>query len=249
MQLNQRFYEVFGKKPVIGMIHLAGENPVRRALQEIKIYAEEGIDGALIEDYHGTIDDVVETLKLVSQMETGLAIGVNILHEEDNFEKSMPLAAEYKADFVQLDYVAGKYTRAELNFEKYAKVKEQYPHIIVMGGVWPKYYTAVPGSYLKKDIEEGMKRAEAIVVTGRATGMATPFEKILRFREILGSHILGVGAGLTPANAYEQMRIADFAIIGSAFKEDSDTFKIVSRPKIREIMPEIEKARNEEKKL
>ena len=49
------------KKPTIGMIHLAGSNKserVRRALEELTIYEREGINGAIIEDYHGNFEDV-----------------------------------------------------------------------------------------------------------------------------------------------------------------------------------------------
>ena len=48
------------EKPIIGMIHLAGRDSsekVERALDEIVIYEEEGLDGVIIEDYHGSPDD------------------------------------------------------------------------------------------------------------------------------------------------------------------------------------------------
>ena len=63
MQLNQRYHQVFGKIPILGMIHLAGDKPVKRALEELAIFEEEGVDGAIIENYHGTIWNVIETFK------------------------------------------------------------------------------------------------------------------------------------------------------------------------------------------
>ena len=52
------FKNLFGEeKAVIGMIHLAGVDLVEktaRALEEIRIYEEEGLQGVIIEDYHGT---------------------------------------------------------------------------------------------------------------------------------------------------------------------------------------------------
>ena len=57
---------IFGiKKPVIGMIHLAGDGlnaKIDRALEELNIFDEEGINGAIIEDYHATPRDVYETI-------------------------------------------------------------------------------------------------------------------------------------------------------------------------------------------
>ena len=49
-----------------------------------------------------------------------------------------------------------------------------------------------------------------------------------------------VGAGVNAKNVYEQLRVADGAIVGSYFKEDiygqSDTRRIVSREKVGELM-------------
>ena len=41
-------------KPIIGMIHLAGDTQkekVSRALEELELYEQEGVDGAIIENY------------------------------------------------------------------------------------------------------------------------------------------------------------------------------------------------------
>ena len=42
------------------MIHLSGLDPVERALKEIEIYETEGLDGIIVENYHGTIDEIIE---------------------------------------------------------------------------------------------------------------------------------------------------------------------------------------------
>ncbi|MDD5192131.1 MAG: hypothetical protein PHH54_00860 [Candidatus Nanoarchaeia archaeon] len=65
MNLN-KFEKLFSvRKPIIGMIHLAGkkEEKVERALEELMIYQEEGVNGAIIEDYHGTYTDICDTLE------------------------------------------------------------------------------------------------------------------------------------------------------------------------------------------
>ena len=66
-----KFNEVFGYKPIIGMIHLAGGDrltacslktrlKIERAIEELAVFEEEGLDGAIIENYHA---DYLETLK------------------------------------------------------------------------------------------------------------------------------------------------------------------------------------------
>jgi len=229
------------------MIHLAGNDPIKRAIEEIAIYEKEGIDGVIIENYHGTVEDVIQTLKKTSNMKTRIVVGVNILPNE--FEHAFTLAHKYGANFIQLDYVAGRYSKGELDVKAYSACKEKYPNILVLGGVWPKYYTPVEGSNLEVDLMEAKSRAEAVVVTGAETGMETPLGKIKKFREIIGGKPLVVGAGLTVENAYEQLCISDGAIVGSFFKEGGDTRNPVDRIKIRDFMSivrEVRKHQNDE---
>lgn len=247
MELNNRYNQVFGKIPILGMIHLAGQNPVKRALEELALFEEEEVDGAIIENYHGSIKDVIATLQEIHKRKPKVVIGVNVLPNE--FYQSLPLAQKYGADFVQLDQVAGVYRSGQLDFENYRQVKQQNPEIIVLGGVWPKYYHPIEGSDLEKDLKMGMERAEAIVVTGAGTGQETPFDKIRRFREIIGEHPLVVGAGLTPDNAYEQLCRSNGAIVGTSLKIDDNTYNPMDRQRIRDFMSVVKEARKYQENL
>ena len=241
MELNNRYNQVFGKIPILGMIHLAGQNPTKRALEELALFEEEGIDGAIIENYHGSVEDVIATLWETQKRKRKLVIGVNILPNE--FDQSLLLARKYGVDFVQMDYVSGIYWSGQLDFEHYRQVKQENPEIIVLGGVWPKYYHPIKGSDLEADLRVGVQRAEAIVVTGAGTGQETPFDKIRRFREIIGEHSLVIGAGLTPDNAYEQLCISNGAIVGTSLKLDDDTYNPVDRQRIKDFMSVVREAR------
>ena len=250
MQLKDKFNGIFKNPlPIIGMIHLAGSTPeerVKRAIEEIILFREEGIDGALVENYYyeSTIDDIKETLIIAND---SLPLGVNVLPNE--FDKSIPLAAENHGKFVQLDYVAGTYSHgdAELNTVLYNALKKKYPHIVVLGGVWPKGYTEVSGSNLEYDLKQGMKRADAIVVTGEGTGSETPLDKVKYFRGVLGDFPLVIGAGLTPDNAYQQLSIADGAIVGSYLKGNSDTRNPIDRKRVKDLMSVVNKVRESKK--
>jgi len=238
------------EKPIIGMIHLAGKDPVKRALDELKIFEAEGISGAIVENYYGSIMDVRRTLELAAKQNLSLILGVNVLPNE--FQDSFSLAHNYGARFIQLDQVAGRYVemhgRASSNASKvkqldhtaYSKFRRNYPNLVVLGGVHPKYYVPIAESNLEEDLKKGMERAEAIVVTGEGTGMETPIEKIREFRIILGDYPLIVGAGLNPENAEEQLSVADGAIVGSALKTDNQTGNILNLGKIRTLMNIVE---------
>jgi len=175
MKLNNRYNQVFGKIPILGMIHLAGQNPLKRALEELALFEEEGIDGAIIENYYGSVEDVIATLE-TQKRKRKVVIGVNILPNE--FDQSLLLARKYGVDFVQIDHVSGIYGSGQLDFEHYRQVKRESPEIIVLGGVWPKYYHPIEGSDLEVDLRVGMQRAEAIVVTGAGTVKKHPLIKL-----------------------------------------------------------------------
>jgi len=69
----------FKNKPIIGMIHLSGTYPIERAIEEIKIYEDFGIDGIIVENYHAGVSDVIDVLSVIN---TKLEIGINILPNE-----------------------------------------------------------------------------------------------------------------------------------------------------------------------
>ena len=246
MPINNRFREIFPKKAIIGMIHLAGYDPVKRALDELEVFQEEGIDAAIIENYHGSEQDVYYAVHEIAKRKYDLVLGINVL--PNNFFQSIPLAAENGFDYVQLDHVAGGYNgtprnHETLNVESYVNCKRKHPEIIVMGGVWPKYYTPIKDSKLEDDLYAAKQRAEAIVVTGQGTGMETPLSKIVKFKNLLKGYPLIIGAGVTPENAHQQLKHADGAIVGSSLKVNNNTKNELDRKKIRDLMKEVKQAR------
>lgn len=210
----------FKEKPILGMIHLSGVYPVQQALEEIVIYENAGVNGAIVENYHGGLDEVIEVLQAIP-LSTKIDIGINILPNE--FATAFELADKYGATFIQLDFISGRYlglVSKELDLEKYMIYRLRYPNIKVLGGVWPKYYT--PLSNLEEDLVEAQKRCDAIVVTGSGTGKETPLGKIKSFRQSIGDFPLIIGAGLNQDNLHH-IEYADGAIVGSAFKRNNNT--------------------------
>ena len=107
-----------------------------------------------------------------------------------------------------------------------------------MGGVWPKYYTPMPGSILENDLIDATKLCDMVVVTGSGTGKETPFDKIIKFRETIGDFPIIIGAGLNKGNI-ESLKYADGAIVGSAFKPGNVTTSKVSYELVNEFMKKI----------
>ena len=105
------------KKPVIGMIHLAGDNPVDRGIDELKIYQEEGVEGAIIENYHGSSEKVYQLLKKSNSVGLKIVRCVNLLGD---YSRSFKLAKEFGGKFVQLDSVQ----TPDLNLMSYKRLRK-----------------------------------------------------------------------------------------------------------------------------
>ncbi|MEI7719161.1 MAG: BtpA/SgcQ family protein [archaeon] len=204
-------------KPLIGMLHLAGEGlgeKQDKMFEDMGNLLAGGLDGVIVEDYHGDGNDVVRALALTCDG-SGIARGVNFLQ---NPYDSFRLANLYGAGFVQFDNV----NSPVLKLDRYMAERKKYPGINVLGGVRFKYQPET-GRSLEQDILEGMERCDVIVTTGDGTGLETPITKIRAFKKIMGDFPLFVGAGLTRENAREQLSIANGAIVGSYVKREYPT--------------------------
>jgi len=232
MDMKEKFETIFQiNKPVIGMIHLSGKNNrdrVKRALEELTTYQEEGVDGAIIEDYHGTSQNVYETLKQSSLLRLKIIRGVNVLR---NPYSAFKLAFNFGAKLIQFDSVQ----TPDLDLELYNQLRKEYPNTAVLGGVGFKYISPT-GNPLETDLLEGKSRCEAIVTTGSGTGIETPVKKLREYKRLLGEFPLIVGAGVNLDNVQEQLQICDGAIVGSYFKPHGNTHLPIDRKKVKELM-------------
>ncbi len=233
----------FNKKPIIGMIHMYGsEQAADYAREEVNIFQQEGVDGFILENYHGDLREIRQALEWIDEIPDNMLKGINILPNE--IVTAYELAAAYRLDFIQLDYISGTYERAsEFDIKNYLKFRNRFPDIKILGGVWPKYYEPVSGSKLWEDIETAQERCDAIVVTGTGTGKETPLDKIKEFKKLAGETPIIIGAGLTPENVREQLIHADGAIVGSTFKKFGKTTNPINRELVKDFMSEVNKIR------
>ncbi len=227
-------------KPIIGMIHLAGASPrerLERAYAELQIYQSEGVDGAIIEDYHGSFEDLVRVLSDSRFAKLELVIGINYLASP--FDSQALASVSRHARFVQYDDIQ---TLDEEESVKYDLRRGSYPRLAVFGGVRFKGNRPT-GRPLEQDIKRAMGRCEAIVTTGSGTGIETPLIKLQEFRALMGDFPLIVGAGVTAENVARQLEYADGAIVGSYFKPDGNTELPVDRTRVKDLMDVVKQLR------
>lgn len=75
--------------------------------------------------------------------------------------------------------------------------------------------------------------ADAVILTGSATGVATDVELLARVREAIPGARIYVGSGVTAETVAETLRHADGVIVGTALKRDGETAAEVDPARVR----------------
>ncbi|NUS67483.1 MAG: hypothetical protein HOQ41_03955 [Ensifer adhaerens] len=225
-----RFGDTFTiQKPILGMLHLAGDGAqakLAQAEEEARIMAGEGVDGLVVENYFGDAEDVERVLERIFHLDLGTRIGVNVLRDD---ARAFALARTYPVAFIPVDSVAGHLPpEADAPFATELQARRGGVTALLLGGVRFKYQPVLSGRLEEEDVRIGASRCDGLVVTSDATGQPTDMDKVARFRAATdGETPLLIGAGLTEANASEQLAQADGAVVGSWFKHDhKDTGRV-----------------------
>lgn len=233
------------EKPVIGMIHCAGEDDEKAftlAKEEIDIYLDCGIDAVLVETYFGSLPRVEKVLNYLNEKKI-IPYGVNCLNVD---AMGFELANKYNCSFIQVDSVVGHVVpRDEPSIDAFFKIFRSRTKAKVLGGVRFKYQPLLSKNSLEEDLKIGMTRSDVICVTQDATGQETSLDKIKEFKKTLGSFPLFVCAGITAENIDYQMPYLDGMVIGSYFKDNFQDSGKVCFEHVNRIMQKVRKCREE----
>lgn len=247
MSQNGSILSLFAKpKPIIGMLHLKGEEDgtvMERLKREIDLYVENGVDGVIVEGYFGTYPSMVKGLEYVREAKLPIPYGVNCLHVD---AMGFELAMDYDAAFLQLDSVIGHLKpRDEASEAAFLDLYRSRYQGKVMGGVRFKYMPVKSANTVEEDLVIAKDRCDAVCVTQDATGQETSIDKIRQFRGALGDFPLFVAAGLTPENVASSFAYADGAIAGSYFKDTYKDTGDVCAEHVRAMMDAVNAVRSE----
>src|SRR5437899_3315379 len=78
--------------------------------------------------------------------------------------------------------------------------------------------------------------ADALVVSGPATGQATPLAEVKRVRSAVPKAPLLIGSGVTAETAAELLSVADGLIVGTSVKRDGDVEQPVDRARVEKLV-------------
>jgi hypothetical protein len=232
-------------KTLYGVIHLAAlpgapesrqtlDGVEERALQDGRRYAQAGFTGVLVENYGDkpfhpehvgpeTIAAMARIARALRQALPELALGVNVLRNDG--EAALAVAHAAGADFIRVNVLSGlSWSDQGALHGRAARIlrlrKAMDSSVRIFADVDVKHGRMAAHADALEQAEDlvGRAGADALIVTGRATGQPPEAEQISRLRERIGDFPLIVGSGLSADNAAALLAHADGAIVGTSVK-------------------------------
>jgi len=255
----------FDRKQLIGMVHLKPlpgsylydgdlEEVIELALRDARTLEEAGFDAIMIENFGDvpfpkTVDKVtVASFTAVAKVvrdEVSVPVGINVLRNDGVAAYSIAYAI--KADFIRVNVLSGvAYTDQgiiEGIAHELARLRKLLPSgIKVLADVHVKH--AVHFFDFEDAVRDTAERglADAIVVSGKATGKPVDLKKLALAKRISPVPVV-VGSGTTYNNLPELWRYADAFIVGTWLKREGKVENEVSLERAKKLVELAEKMR------
>jgi membrane complex biogenesis BtpA family protein len=265
-----RFAKLFpSPKPVIGVIHLPPlpgfdghpgmARVVAHALADLRVLMAHEVEGVLIENEYDRPHQVTATAAIVAAMKEvthavvaaghDIVVGCEILLNDPR--ASLTVAAETGGRFIRSDYFVDRMSRqgyGEFAIDPAGLVAfrdSAAPEVLILADIQVKYATMIEARSLQESARlAAMHRADAIVVTGDATGDAPRIESLREAAAGIASSgceiQLLIGSGLNALNAASLLSACDGASVGTALMHD----RKISEHKTARVMAGVARARS-----
>jgi membrane complex biogenesis BtpA family protein len=249
-------------RAVIGMVHLRAlpGSPrwdgdmaalVRAALGDARALAEGGADAVLVEN-HGDVPFTARRVDAATvagmavvigelRREIALPIGVNVL--KNDVRSALAVAAATGARFVRVNVHVGAVAADQGIIESEAHDTLRYRRLLgvdvaILADVQAKHGMPLAPVPLELEARDCFSRglADALVVSGAATGEPTPMADLKRVRGAVPEAPLLVGSGTTPETVAELLSVADAVIVGTSVKRDGRLANPVDIERVRRLV-------------
>jgi membrane complex biogenesis BtpA family protein len=254
---------LFGaSKYVIGMVHLlplpgspkwAGQMPdvLGRAVDDARALQQAGIAGLIVENFGDvpfskgpaephTICAMTLAIEAVRKAVT-VPVGVNVLRNDS--KSALAIASITGANFIRVNVHIGAMITDQgiIEGNAYETVryrKELGADVKIFADVLVKHAVPLGDQSIEQAAKDAVHRglADAVIVTGMATGETTSVEDVVRATKALPEFPVLVGSGVNEENVAELLSVADGLIVGTSLKEDGITTNPVDVARVRQLM-------------
>ena len=266
--------ELFGNnKAVIGVVHLLPlpgsarydgqlDLVLARAEQEAAALASGGVNGIIIENFFDVpfAKNRVDTatacaMTLAAQRVkaiSGLPLGINVIRNDAR--SAIAIAAAVGAQFIRVNVLTGAMLCDQGIIEGEAHELMLYRKLLgldrslkIFADVMVKH--AVPlaqWSDIRLVAKDTVKRAlaDAIIISGRATGDAPQQDDLDAVREALPDTPIFIGSGSSRENVRDFLEVADGVIVASSVKRQGLVENPVDVGKIRALVDTVHRIKN-----
>lgn len=240
-------------KMIIGMVHclpLPGtykssnniETVVARAVEDAKCLEQCGYDAIIVENEdlclspHMTKMQFTAMSMIVHEVRKAVSLSVGISCGCLNYEEALSIAQVSGCEFIRtpifVDTVVnynGIISPCSASLIAYRK-QIGAEQVIVLADIQVKHYHMLCNSI---NISESAQWAEhqgadAVIVTGLASGIETPIENLRKVRNAVRIPV-AVGSGITKENICQQLDIVDILIIGTSIRQNRSMSEPIDR--------------------
>jgi membrane complex biogenesis BtpA family protein len=251
------------ERTVIGMVHLvplpgsprwAGSmrDVIAAALADARALIDGGVDALLVENFGdapftpgrvepATVAAMSVVAAAVRRELPRTSLGLNVL--KNDARAALGVAAAVGAEFIRVNVHAGAVLADQgvVQSDAYGTLRDRRllgVDVAILADVGGKH--AVPLAPVETEqmardlVHRGL--ADALVVSGAATGQATPLGEVKRVRSAVPDVPLLIGSGVTAETAAELLSVADGLIVGTSVKRDGDVRQPVDRARVEKLV-------------
>lgn len=249
-------------RAVIGMVHLRAlpgsprwdgdmTGVVRAALEDARALVEGGADAIMVENHGdvpftaGRVDaaSVAGMAVAVTEIrgQIRLPIGVNVL--KNDVRSALAIAAATGARFVRVNVHVGAVVADQGVIQSEAHDALRYRRLLgvnvaILADVQAKHGMPLAPVPIEQEARDCFARglADALVVSGVATGEPTPMSDLKRVRGAVPEAPILVGSGASPETVAELLSVADAVIVGTSIKRDGRLSNPVDVERVRRLV-------------
>ncbi len=251
------------ERTVIGMVHLPSlpgsprwngsmARVVASALADARALIGGGVDALLVENFGdapftpGRVEPATVAAMSVVAAEVrralpGTPLGVNVL--KNDARAALAVAAAVGAEFIRVNVHAGAVLADQgiVQSDAYGTLRDRRllgVDVAIFADVGGKHAVPLAPVELEQTARDLVHRglADALVVSGPATGQATPLAEVKRVRSAVPNVPLLIGSGVTAETAAELLSVADGLIVGTSVKRDGDVEQPVDRARVEKLV-------------
>ncbi len=250
-------------RTLIGMVHLpplpgsprwdgSMERVTAAALADGRALVEGGFDALLVEN-HGdapftagrvepaTVAAMAVAVGALRQAFPAVPLGVNVL--KNDARAALAIACATGARFIRVNVHAGAVLADQgiVQSDAYATLRDRRllgAEVRIFADVQGKHAVPLAPVALEQEARDLVHRglADALVVSGPATGEATAIGDVKRVRAAVPGVPLLIGSGVTADTVGELLELADGVIVGTALKRDGDVRRPVDPERVRRLV-------------